>query len=49
MAKIFGSPWTMLVLILAIVLVVLFGSKKLPKSQRAATDDLVALRQLQLR
>ena len=32
MAKLFGSPWKVLVLFLAVVLVVLFGSKKLPDS-----------------
>ena len=31
MAKIFGSPWTMLVLIPAIVLVVLFAQKTAEK------------------
>jgi hypothetical protein len=35
MAKLFGSPWKVLVLLLAVVLVVLvalFGSKKMPVS-----------------
>jgi hypothetical protein len=35
MAKLFGSPWKVLVLLLAVVLVVLvalFGSKKMPAS-----------------
>jgi hypothetical protein len=30
MAKLFGSPWAVLVLILAVVLVALFGSKRMP-------------------
>ena len=32
MAKFFGSPWKVRVLLLAVVLVVLFGYKKMPDS-----------------
>jgi hypothetical protein len=32
MAKLFDSPWKVLVLLLALVLVALFGSKKMPVS-----------------